>query len=77
MTSIQQLSFLQIGMSIFSDSGNPPTVGPYFLWENDGSDEAVKREVASTFKSYFLKAMAAKVEQIPCRAYSGILQVTW
>jgi aminoglycoside phosphotransferase (APT) family kinase protein len=39
MTDIQSLSFEQGGMPIISDTDST-TIGPMYLWENNGSDKA-------------------------------------
>jgi hypothetical protein len=63
MTSIQALSFDKIGMVMTSDAEILPTIGPYFHWKSDGSDEAVKRSAATSTQSYILDAIATKFQQ--------------
>jgi hypothetical protein len=66
MTSIQELSFTEIGMPMIPDMDDPPIIGPHFHWKNDGSDEAIERLVAQSTQEYALDAMCAKLaEPIP------------
>ena len=63
MTSIQQLSFGEIGMLIITDIQQPPTIGPYYRWNSHGSDEAIERPAARTTKEYVLRTIASKLKQ--------------
>ena len=63
MTSIQQLSFSEIGMPIISDTKHPPAIGPRYYWKSDGSDEAIERPTAQTTKEYALRTMVSKLKQ--------------
>lgn len=62
MTSIQQLSFSEIGMPITTGMDQELTMGPYYSWKSDGSDEAAQRPVAPSTKEFVRRAKASKLK---------------